>query len=82
MTSAKQSKKEVSGRNSEQSEVGKVIPYARIEALQDIYAGGGKAGNNIIEAEFQKKLGDIVEQWVVEQCCQDTAGVQIHHAIG
>ena len=55
-------------RSNERSEAGTVTPYARIEALQDFNAGGGKASDNIIEAELKKKLGDEAEgQWVVEQ---------------
>ena len=45
-----------------------VTPYARIGALQDFYAGGGKASDTIIEAELKKKMGDEAEGlWVVEQ---------------
>ena len=58
----------MSERSNERSEIGGVTPYARIDALQDFYAGGGKASGNIIEAELKKKMGDEAEgQWVVEQ---------------
>ena len=36
--------------------------------MKDLYAGGGKGSDNIIEAELKKKMGDEAEGlWVVEQ---------------
>ena len=53
---------------SNDSEIRKVTPYARIPELKDFYAGGGKASDNIIEADLKKKMGDEAEGlWVVEQ---------------
>ena len=41
---------------SNDSKIRKVTPYARIPELKDFYAGGGKASDNIIEAELKKKM--------------------------